>query len=266
MSAPELSVERLQALVVEQRNKIWHLQEKFLALQQALVAANGLQLVPAGGPLAEVAPVELSRSEGAETTVIVFAGLNLRSGIPQKEFARSLSDRNVNILFVKDFFQSWYLRGLLGVSADIDGTADFLRGAVPEGTRRIRCLGVSSGAFGAIHVGLRLGADRILAFSPQTLIRPVEFDLFGSFDTYQHRIDFTSPDVDLVKVMERFPDHAGRLQIYYSAGYVHDVNYARRLAAFPSVELHPVDHDTHAAVTHLAGTGELEPILDAFCA
>ena len=120
-----------------------------------------------------------------ETLVITFGGLTqgfpgvVTPGRAQHEFVgvcRRLGTPHA--LFVRDPFQSWYLRACLTEDGDVDPYASLIallrhEVAVLRPTR-IVTIGASMGGYAAIRAGAALGAHTTIAFGPQIFLHPDE--------------------------------------------------------------------------------------------
>lgn len=244
--------------------QIQQLQEKSLKLQETLLRFTGQSIAEADSDLAEIAPIETRIRPGATTTVLAFSGLATAFGMPPREFFQSLAKEGCNVLFIKDFWQCWYLRGLLSLSTGLDDTTEVLRGVIPDGTTSIRTVGASAGAYAAIQFGLRLNADRVLAFSPQTRLQPRVFAQFASPDSRKKDVDFESGDADLLNVFRRYRDFAGQIEIHYGRENATDRDHARHLEDEPAVHLIDHDADQHGIAKTLQQRGQLAAILAEF--
>lgn len=257
---------RDEAILKRHTSQIVQLQEKSLKLQEMLLKVTGQSIAPSDSEFAEIAPIEVFDMPGATTTVLAFAGLATAFGMPPREFFRTLTNHGCTVVFVKDFRQCWYVRGLLGLSEDIDSTVAPLRRAIPERTRRLRVVGASAGAYAAIQFGIRLGAEKVLAFAPQTVLQPRVFAQFASPDSHKRDVNFESPDADLANLFDRFPDHGCRINIHYGGQNAVDRKHARHLEGRRGVSLTVHDDDQHAVAKFLQARGELDGILADFVA
>jgi hypothetical protein len=83
----------------------------------------------------------------------------------------SLTDAqlDINIIFVKDVEQCWYLTGYNGKSSHNDFYTD-IKKIINDNFKKskIITIGQSSGGFGALLFGNLLNADKIITFVPQT--------------------------------------------------------------------------------------------------
>ena len=260
----ELSMVEIEAQLKKQSAKIRQLQDKFLSMQDMFLRFSQQKVVEAGSEFSSMSPVEIYRTDGAETTVIACAGLITRFGMPPREFFKSLTSRGCNVIFVKDFLQCWYQKGLLSLSSNMDETVEVLQGLLPVGTKSVRFTGTSAGGFAALQFGIRMNADKIMVFGPQTHVIPKTFHRFAGLDSRMHDIDFKSPDIDTRKTFERFPDFSGKIAIHFGKDSPPDAYYANYLKDYPNVTLCAHDFDQHHIAGYLRETGKLDGILADF--
>jgi hypothetical protein len=243
-----------------------HLRQKFEVLHEA---SNRLY-----ESLSQVAPVDYPDElksviaiEGSRTDVrfLSFAGLNLGMGIPPFEFLRSLSNRDVPGWFIKDFHQSWYQKGLLGITSSATETTGYLRGLIGENDgRRLVTLGASSGGYAAMIYGCWLGAERVVAFSPQTLINRRIASQYAAIDTPESLrfLDKSAGILNLrifLQQQERLPE----ITVYYGSDHEQDTQEAMHLDGLDGVTLVPVAGvEGHSVTGELRKRGDLEQILD----
>ncbi len=204
-------------------------------------------------------------NETSDALLISFAGVGIGMGVPYFEFLKLIGDLPLQKMFVRDVYKSWYHAGLKGLAANIDESAEVLRGIVAEsGAGRVLTVGNSMGGYAAILFGALLGVDEVLVFAPTTFanwknrLRYLDFrPLFG----YLRRSPVKSPKYyDLAKVpgIEK-----PRIQIYFDADYREDSAHARHLAkAAPNVKLHPCHvGGKHHVIKKLKERGELQEII-----
>ncbi len=207
------------------------------------------------------------RIEGSRTDLqfLSFAGLNLGMGMPPFEFLRSLSGRDVPGWFIKDFYQSWYHKGLLGITGSLAETRDHLRGLLgPPGERKLVTLGASSGGYAAIVYGCWLGAERALAFSPQTLITRRIVAQYAALDTPDtlRFLDREAGALNLRTFLQNQP-HVPEITVYYGSDHPQDTKEAMQLDGLPNVTLVPVSGvEGHSVSGELRQRGELDGILE----
>ncbi|MEM8577303.1 MAG: hypothetical protein AAGF60_05590 [Pseudomonadota bacterium] len=243
--------------------KLKHLNAKFMAMQAAVMSIGDLGVVPVGHPLADLASIETDFQPGATVTVIAVAGMAMQIGMAPREFRASLAGRPCNFIYIKDFRQAWYQRGLMGLSASLDETAEVLKALLPPATESIRLVGSSSGAYGAIQLGLRLHADRVLAFAPQTKITPKVFKRFKTIDSDIADYDYGAPEADLRNAFADHPSFFGDIRVVYGGKNPFDIAQVTRLEGIDCVELYPLPNCPHHNVAAYARkVGVLDRLLE----
>jgi hypothetical protein len=251
-STPEEQIKRLKLDAELLRTKVFQ-------LHRALIAIGTLKSTTLGAPEGDVVPEEMLIG-GHEQVMLAFGGMASRLQMPPAEFGRTFADRQADLIFYKDLQQCWYQRGLLGMTDDVPGTAEHIRRRVAEyGWKRIFTVGTSAGGYAAILFGALVGASRIVAFSPQTLVGPKVFRRFASTDSRQTDIDIKGRFLDLAKVLEE-TGFAGRIDLFYGTRNAMDVLAAEWLQRFPCVTLHPVDTASHNSAQKARDEGRFSEI------
>lgn len=260
----QLHIARLRRQVDMQERRLTILNRKLLTLHETLVRVSGSAItVPTDDPVAAAHPLERRLSPGSTQTVISFAGLALVPGMPPREFWRSLSGFDVNVLLAKDFKQCWYQQGLLGLAGTVAETTELLRRAVPEGQTTTATLGSSAGGYAAILFGVLMGVDKIVAFGPQTLLNSRVFAKFENAQSVFADLVREGRDyLDLVEVIKANPGFAGKIRIYYSQSNEVDREAAERLAVFDFVEVLPHPGEAHGVAREMARGPEFKEALE----
>jgi len=243
-----------------------HLREKFEILHEGsnrlYEALSKVAAVDYPDELKSVIRIDGSRRD---LQFLSFAGLNLGMGMPPFEFLRSLSSRDIPGWFIKDFYQSWYHKGLLGLTADMAETRDYLQGLLGEREgRRLVTLGASSGGYAAIVYGCWLRAERALAFSPQTMITRRIVAQYASLDTPENLrfLDREAGALNLRLFLQKQP-YVPEITVYYGSDHEQDTKEALQLEGLPNVTLVPVAGvEGHSVSGELRQRGELDGILE----
>ena len=203
-----------------------------------------------------------------------------------------LSAINVNMLFLRDTSQSWYLMGVPGVSGSVGETVNFIRAEIQAtGATSVVCLGSSMGAFAAILHGTLLRANRCVCFGPQLILAgtarerllhdlppaPYAPRLEGVVRHLHTRWcprlaklhDAAEPlaieeVLDLSRLLQR-REGPSRIDVHVGEKNPLDLRAARRLErdarGLVPLTLHLYAGRGHNVVTHLRNTGELADIL-----
>jgi hypothetical protein len=221
-------------------------------IQEAVARGEDLQ----SDDLRSLSPVERYEADDATGTTVSFAGLLTNFGMPQAEFHGTLKDTGQSLVFVKDFEQMWYQRGLLGLCETRRGLADVLRPILADLPRPWTFIGSSAGAYAALFIGALMGAERIVAFAPQTL---VDFEAFTKYTDTRPKLagyDVDDPENNLRNVLEATP-LTGQAHVHFGTQNEFDSAQAARIAGLPGVNL--VQHDTtnHSIARMLRNKGEL---------
>jgi hypothetical protein len=119
--------------------------------------------------------VAVDAASGSSCVLVCFGGLSGGLSGPPFEFLRLTGGLTVTRVFVRDLHQSWYQRGIAGLGPDLPSSARALSTMLDDlGGRRRVFAGTSAGGFAAMLYGSLIGADRVVAFSPQTTLLRVQ--------------------------------------------------------------------------------------------
>ncbi|MDH5573078.1 MAG: hypothetical protein OEY89_15055 [Gammaproteobacteria bacterium] len=247
----------LNARVVRLRRQIELERQKNFTMHEVIVRKFDMSVVSHGAADAEIAPVEKFDGLG-DKAVIAFGGMATRLSMPVPEFARMLTEFGPDVFFAKDFRQAWYQMGLLGVSTDVNSTADFLAKLSADYNEVPKMVGTSAGGFAAVMFGAILGAPNVLAFSPQTLITEREVSRFASQDTRKEEV-LAGKSLDLCEIISSNP--SSDIKIYYGADHEEDTEAAERLKDLPGVTLYPCPTDSHNVAVWLRDQDKLGEVL-----
>lgn len=238
---------------------------KMLALQAAVVRRFGDVVCRFDDVIAPVFPIEYVPHAKPVARLLAFGSMGDNFGMTTTEFFKQLQAFDIEVWFFKDFEQIWYMKGLLGLSSSVDETAEVIRGMLPDRDLPLLTLGASSGGFAALLFGHLLGADRVLAFSPQTEVSRRVFSRFASIDSEQSDRDLASPYVDLLPLFQA-GGFAGQAMICFADRTPFDAQQARRLDGCQGVVMNPVGWNGHNTAHFLSLRNQLAPLLGDFVA
>lgn len=215
-------------------------------------------------------PVLEELRPGARRLYFLFGGINSRVGMPQFEFYRSAQILDEHKIFLRDFSQSWYQRGLPGIAADPFELGEYLKSRIAElAPEQVTFVGNSMGGFAAILFASMLGTGRAIAFAPQTFISPGRRLAARDFRWTRQLLPtyaataFRPHLYDLPSALGKRLSRPSAIDIYYSRHERLDALHAETLAGLESVQLHPRDVGGHMLVRHLRDTGALADVLRA---
>ncbi len=252
-------IQRLNRKLKIQDKQIEQLRTKVFALQEALIRNNSLAICDLDHPLAAISPIVARFFPESRSTVIAFGGMLKMLGMPPAEFLKTFTSKQVNTIFVKDFQQCWYQQGLLGLTSGIEETAALIKQQIPADQENVYTIGTSAGGFAAILFGTLMGADKIMAFGPQTIVTKEEFETFKSIDSRLNDIDLNGQFLDLQKLLNTTA-HNGEVHIHFSEGHKDDKLAAERLSGINNVHLYPWQTDNHNIAGWLKKADKLEAI------
>lgn len=155
-------------------------------------------------------------------------------------------------LLVRDPSGSWYNDGLPGVGGTLEEiAAEIERQLSGLGATRVITAGSSMGGYAAILFGCMLGAERAIAFAPQTLLDPA----LRHAPPASVRLQVP----DLAPVIREAP----ATEIDLVAGWDDhlDVFNAQRVSGLPSVRVLALHGGVHAFVEDLHRRDELLPMI-----
>lgn len=113
--------------------------------------------------------IRIDKCEKSDDAVLVFSHI----GYPIKKFAmtNALKSLPATKIYINCHQNSWYQKGIEGVTKDIAETIQLLREILEKlQPNRLICVGMSMGAYAALLFGLNLECDFILAFTPEIMI------------------------------------------------------------------------------------------------
>jgi pimeloyl-ACP methyl ester carboxylesterase len=228
----------------------------------------------------------------SDTTIVCFAGLALGFvGLPSYEFRKALgaADGRFNLIFIRDIRRLWYHLAPDGTPTGLDFYTEQIQTAITQlQTRRLITVGVSAGGYAALYFGWRLGADQVVAFSPQTdliggalklrwrellisqgWLQPRLFlreQLIIAF-FLRHRAKLLKQKIHPNEWGSLVPHDHHNLQtktdIYYCQHNQLDRHQARRLAGLAGVTLHDCDCNLHNVAGYLRNQSQLFAVLAA---
>ncbi len=199
--------------------------------------------------------------------ILIFGGIKGAMGIPTFEFYQSSSILKENRVFFRDLSQSWYHAGLHGITKDLTETADYIQSVINRiNPSETIFVGNSMGGYAAIMFSTLLNTGRVVAFSPQTFIDPinklklVDFRwLRATLDTYRRA--FLKPKCYDLSVLLENSTRANQIDLHVSSRDALDMNHAHRISGYSNVNLQSYDIGGHNLVKRLRDNGTLKDIL-----
>jgi hypothetical protein len=192
-------------------------------------------------------------SESKTNLFVTFGGLAMSmDGIPPFEFCNILNKilPQYDKYFYIDKKQTWYHKGMEGISKNIPETVEYLREKI-SGYDKVYFIGNSSGGYAALLFGSLLGVDKILAFQPQT-------DLSKC-----NGVKFKDPKyIDIKPYLNYNTKYLLFGNTTAPSGHNHDINQCVRIADQENVSLVKIPR---LNLKKLRDEGKLEGIILSLC-
>jgi len=205
-------------------------------------------------------------SAPSDVLLVSFSGLKRHpEKVPDFSFRGTLRDLPLKKLYLRDLNKAWFLRGLRGMTTDVEQTVAFLRAeAAAAAARRVVFAGYSFGGFAALLHGLLAGADEVHAISPQTF---VSFWLRlrcrdHRWQRYVWKLHFGKARAfhDLRPLLSA--PTLTRFHVYFARDSRLDTCHAAHVRGVPGVMIHEYAAGSHRLVTALRDSGELRAIFE----
>ena len=211
---------------------------------------------------------ELGRLSRSRTMLVAFGGINSRIGVTPYEFSSLTGRSGVKRLYVRDLHQSWYHRGMPGHGDALMDVAAVISGVVARRrVERLVVVGTSAGGYAALVFGTLLGADVVLAFSPQTTL-----DLESLAQMDDHRWDdklqaleddaaFDRNWVDLARALPAARHAETEYRVFFDDTHL-DRAHGERLDGLEGVRLFRFGRGEHELVKQLREAGALSRMIE----
>ena len=217
--------------------------------------------------LAEESPIARDYAAAGDVLLVSFSGLKRNpEKLPGFSLRGTLAGLDVKKLYLRDLDKAWFLRGLFGVTGNVEQTVAFLRNEIVSlDARRVVFTGYSLGGFAALLYGALCGAHEVHAISPQTYI-----NFWRRLRTGDHRwrryvlplhFSGTRQYHDLRPWLANAPAHT-RLHIHYALNSRLDALHAAHVHGLPPVRIHEYEQGSHRLVTVMRESGELRSIFE----
>lgn len=200
---------------------------------------------------------KLEPHPGADRLVIVFSHINE----PKGRFSLYGSFRAVEAhrLFVNAPGNCWYRTGIPslgdGVERTVEGLAAIVTALAP---RTVMTAGCSMGAYASLLFGSLLGADALLAFGPETLLKLPHSRSGHCMDGFA-----PSPYDDLLPILAGRKG-GGPVRIVSGEADAIDLECALRVRHLPGVETRTMRGVGHEVAEALHRHGAFRPLIDRF--
>lgn len=215
----------------------------------------------------EKAVVISDRAPGGKVAV-VFTGLLDQTALPSDATDAFLAAAGYTTIYVKDFERLMYGNGIKALGPDLESSAAALRQIIDGmgDVTHVLAMGFSAGGFGAINFGMALKADRVLCFSPPTMIEEGFLQKVGDrrgrllLARLKRSI---APEMLVAAPRIAAQEDPVQIDLIYGEHHHLDRSHSEALGGLPGVSLYPIrDYDGHNSVVQTILDGHLLPILD----
>lgn len=203
----------------------------------------------------------------SEKTLLVFSGTDARLWVSIYLLQRMLEPFRVNVVYLFDPVSAYYLGGIGGRHGGYRDTLDLLKSVTAAlGTRRLFCLGNSSGGYAALRYALDLGAVAVLTLSPviHQLRNPRRIEELNR----KLSADFSPDSLDLRQVYSAHRDAGGAMprSILLCGGENRsDMRSAAEVADLPGTEVRVLPGvRSHNIIGSLIANQQIRPLLAEF--
>jgi hypothetical protein len=206
-------------------------------------------------------------AEESGVLLVSFSGLKRSpEKIPGFSLRRVFEGLPAKKLYVRDLDKAWFLRGLRGVTANVDETAAWLRAeAASVQARRVVFTGYSLGGFAALLYGILCGADEVHAISPQTFISFWKRLRSGDHRWRRYVLPMHFGDTrrfhDLRPWLLKEPTRT-QLNVYFARDSRLDALHVEHVRGLPRVAIHERSEGSHRLVTAMRDSGELRTLFE----
>ncbi|MCW4040644.1 MAG: hypothetical protein NWE83_07825 [Candidatus Bathyarchaeota archaeon] len=183
----------------------------------------------------------------SDTLIVFFGSMNGKIGtISPFEFLRSTAHFAAHKLYVRDFYQSYYHKGLHGYTQNIHETQTLIKTFIHKHEiENLICVGHCAGGYAAILFGSLLSAVVVHAFSPQTFLNAGQklLHLDPSFHHYTRKMYATSTETRYFDLNHLTPNPKTQFVVHYRASVRRERIHAFHLT-FNNVVRVAYDSDT----------------------
>lgn len=204
--------------------------------------------------------IQIWQHPTAECCLVSLAGLAGDNDKVRFEFIATAARTNAHVVLLKDERSAWYRHGTPTLGTSLDQMAVGLRSHLRAlRIRRLVFAGASAGGYAAIHLGLRLRADQVLAFGPQVFVSADTRALFA--DTrWQADLDAAGLTYNFEESIR--PNGETRITLFAGQDEIRDLVHVSRLANEPSVDISITPDTDHAVGAALRAKGLLTPFIN----
>lgn len=181
----------------------------------------------------------------AQATLLAFCGSSHRLGMPLGVFHAWIQPWRLNVIYMRDFHQRYYLDGLASIPGGFPALCARLRETPAlNASLPLLCIGSSRGGYGAIKTAMALAADAVLSLAGPTHLG-ASFIRDNALTTKQAELYAWRPELAAEGATDLRPQwlahrrqgHRTTLRMVYGEANHNDAVQARHVAGLPGVTL-----------------------------
>ena len=207
-------------------------------------------------------------SPNSKRLYFIFGGLAAGMGMPPFEFYNASKILEENKIFLRDFSQSWYQKGLPEIGSDLIAIKNFAQKKIEAyKPSEVYFVGNSMGGFAAILLGAMLNTGTTIAFAPQTFIsipkrlRYLDYRWLYEITKTHLTTQKEKRIFDLERYLHANPSPNNTIHILVSKNDRLDIIHANQLEKFQNTNIHIYQDGGHELVRYLRNQGVLPNIL-----
>jgi hypothetical protein len=160
--------------------------------------------------------------------------------VPLDSVHRSLTRVGAHIVYLRDFRKFFYLAGISSLGSDYAASVEALDKLIRDKLEAdsVHCIGNSAGVYGALQMGLDLGARSVLCLAGQTKL--TRSDVAERLGRQMPEIIARAPAMLDVRSRYDSASTRPRVRLLYGNDYPRDREHGERLAGLEGVELVPL--------------------------
>jgi hypothetical protein len=192
--------------------------------------------------------------------------------IPENQIIYAMENSSRNIatmkLFICDHQNSWYYKGIPGLTSTFNETVALLRDLADLiSPSLVSAIGTSCGGYMALAATAMAGFDRALALAPQTNIKSDWMESLSDYRWEQMMMEIyrhlgNEQPRDLRETITARSRPQSEFFVVYPTNYPLDVSHAMRLDGVAGVSLFGIDDKEHNVSASLKAQGLLIPIME----
>ena len=213
----------------------------------------------------------LHEKNNSDTLLVSFAGMGWRTSIPTFNFYNMLStNKSIDKLFLRDITCRYYMTGLRNTTKNLKKTLDFVQNLIVKNKyKRVFAIGCSAGGFAAILFGHLLKFNKVVVFSPQTVLNHLKEekikDLYNAPKTCKWLRNLNKDNFLFQRSLDlkNFSPFSTKIDIHYSsrANKGADKNHAKHIEG-ENCKIIEYDSNNHLLALELKKQNKLKLILE----